>query len=410
MVTQHQREKLDEIHSYLEDGYRRIVLQGSAGVGKTYLVNTLLDELGRTGAYVTAPTHKALSVLQGKIDNNEDGDIQFKTIHSALSLKMDITPQGKKVFVQKINRRYPPFRGCKVLIIDEASMLDSKLIGHLKDYDFPIVFIGDNKQINPVNEESSPIFNMNYPTIELTEIIRQGRGNPIIDLSRDLKRIWEYKPDFIEQEDNRLGFLYTTERQKIINKLAEVNGTDELKYLAWTNNEVDIMNQSVRHAIYGDNPALVEVGETLVFNRGYSTTDKDYFNNEELLVASVDIGEKSYSIDLMTKFKFKVYLVNEGIPVIHEESIGYFKQSLRVVKAMAINKTIEWIDYYKFMETFADFKYNHALTVHKSQGSTYKDVIMNVKDISRNRKKEEKQRLFYTGITRASNLLILYNV
>ena len=44
------------------------------------------------------------------------------------------------------------------------------------------------------------------------------------------------------------------------------------------------------------------------------------------------------------------------------------------------------------------------------QGSTYKKVILNVGDLNRNFNQIEKQRLFYTAITRASELLILYNV
>jgi len=64
----------------------------------------------------------------------------------------------------------------------------------------------------------------------------------------------------------------------------------------------------------------------------------------------------------------------------------------------------------KFLASFASFKYNHALTVHKSQGSTYKTTVLNIRDISFNQNEKEKQRLFYTGITRASDLLILYNV
>ena len=63
-----------------------------------------------------------------------------------------------------------------------------------------------------------------------------------------------------------------------------------------------------------------------------------------------------------------------------------------------------------FISLFATFKYNHALTVHKSQGSTYKQAIINIKNIEMNPNKKEKKRLLYTAITRASDLVILYNV
>lgn len=43
------------------------------------------------------------------------------------------------------------------------------------------------------------------------------------------------------------------------------------------------------------------------------------------------------------------------------------------------------------------------------QGSTYKQAIVNVKNINLNKNKTEKERLFYTAVTRAAQLLILYN-
>ena len=73
-------------------------------------------------------------------------------------------------------------------------------------------------------------------------------------------------------------------------------------------------------------------------------------------------------------------------------------------------KMLDFENRNNFLSTFASFKYNHALTIHKSQGSTYKTTVLNVRDINFNQKEKEKQRLFYTGVTRASDLLILYNV
>ena len=44
------------------------------------------------------------------------------------------------------------------------------------------------------------------------------------------------------------------------------------------------------------------------------------------------------------------------------------------------------------------------------QGSTYKEAIVNVGNLNMNKDANEKQRLFYTAVTRASDLLILANV
>ena len=103
MLTIHQEEKLGELlYLILNQGKKRVVLQGSAGVGKTYLVQELLRRLRNQGArglfYVTAPTNKALAVLKKKV--MEETFIVFKTVHSALSLTRQINFEtGEETFV-----------------------------------------------------------------------------------------------------------------------------------------------------------------------------------------------------------------------------------------------------------------------------------------------------------------------
>ena len=46
----------------------------------------------------------------------------------------------------------------------------------------------------------------------------------------------------------------------------------------------------------------------------------------------------------------------------------------------------------------------------RMQGSTYKQAIINCKDINCCQDVTERKRLFYTGVTRASDLLIIYNI
>jgi len=42
------------------------------------------------------------------------------------------------------------------------------------------------------------------------------------------------------------------------------------------------------------------------------------------------------------------------------------------------------------------------------QGSTYKETIINLKDVDRNFNRKEKTRLLYTAITRASDKVNFY--
>lgn len=406
-LTIHQELVMNQIIDALQQGHRRIVLQGSAGVGKTYLVNEFIKRLDRNVSFLTAPTNKALAVLRDK--TNRSRNISFSTLHSALKLKRKFNAKtGELEFVQEYNPKYPPFKKCKVLIVDEASMIDNVLLGYLEDYSFPIIFIGDSKQLNPVSLDDSPVFNQHWLTFELTEIIRQGEGNPIIDLSRDISRIWGGKEDIRESSPGSYkGYTYTQDRDKIIERLSEAGGSDELKYLAWKNDEVDSMNLSVRKNIYGQSPKMIEEGEVIVFNTPYG---EDYYTNQELHVDSVEVYTDKFPVLGDTTVELKVYRINEEILVVHEDSIKTYRDAAKKLKAETKKGVYSWPTYYKFVEQFADFKYNHAITIHKSQGSTYKDVILNVGDINKNYNSKEKQRLLYTGITRASDLLILYKV
>lgn len=334
----------------------------------------------------------------------------------------------------------------------------------------------DNKQIQPVGEADSPVFlgkpylfktpeeavefQMNlpkdskwtlspdnikeeylcfvgYPEVELTEIVRQKDGSPIIDLSRNLSLI--STKEAVKNESG--GYIYSNEYDRVLSTLAHVNGTDELKYLAYTNAEVDKVNRDVRKAVYGPEPAKIEKDETLVFNAPF----KEYYTNEELKVEKLLVREKVFKFltvkgkygqdDVYEEANLKYYSINfknssqekflsldswnskenseeveDNIIVIHEDSEADLKKIFSYLKAKANAREIDWTDYFEFIESFADLKYNHAITIHKSQGSSFKQTILNYKNIKLCQDDAERQRLLYTGVTRASELLILYNV
>ena len=57
---------------------------------------------------------------------------------------------------------------------------------------------------------------------------------------------------------------------------------------------------------------------------------------------------------------------------------------------------------------YLDVDYGYALTVHKSQGSTYDDVYIEYNNLLANKKDTEKYKLLYTAITRCANKLHIY--
>lgn len=455
-LTAHQEQKMADFIQLCIEGHKRIVLKGSAGVGKTFMTQEIIKVLKSTlykygAVYITAPTHKALRVLMTKIEPKPY--IIFQTIHSALQIERYIDKEtGTEHFRQKkINEKYPPFKGAQVVMVDESSMLNRELMGYIDKYpNLLFIYIGDDKQLNPVGEEYSPVFLgreidfdfrgmpvgwEEYPTVELTEVVRQGAGNPIIELSRNLDLLINLGNSTRVNkllEDN-LGYAFDNNQDYIVDKLAEVNGTDDLKYTAWTNPVCDFVNGKVRERLYGERPMKVEVGESIVFNAPF----KDYTTNQELKILTVEIrdieiivpneatryaysegipilqrrfdeqGVEIRTYDLAT---VKVYWVNEELPILHETEQVRFGKMLQEIIIKCQKKLIPWHIKYIFAEQFVDFTYNHAITIHKSQGSTFQKSIVNVKNVLLNSKRPlEMQRLLYTGVTRAAKTLILFN-
>lgn len=482
-LTPHQQEVLDKAITILKSN-DRLLIKGSAGVGKTFLLNELIEQLYykeviSRGSMVlcSAPTNKAVKVIMDKI--HSDKTVEFATTHSALRLKRKINyKDGSITFEPEKNIKYPPLEGVRVLIIDEASMLSTDLLMIVeetaKKQKCKVIFVGDDKQLNPVKENISPVFlgkpnlftdkesamkfirqfndnrhtlrnvdkkfyvHIPYHDVELIEIIRQGDDNPIINLSRNLDKIKTREPNYtVGQDEYPKGYLYSYEQDLIIDRLAQANGTDEMKYLAYTNREVDNINKLVRDRIYNGSPKKIELGETLIFNTPYR---EQYFTNEEIRVNKLEIvvipfkygnnkrGKEVPDKNQIPRWKevnLKVYSINpyiekttpfstgkvkHNILVVHEESQKQYDLIVKELQDKARNGEIGWVDYYEFIETFADLKYNHAITVHKSQGSTFKTTIINVKDININKNITEHKRLLYTAVTRASDLVVLYNV
>ena len=423
-LTENQSRILRESLKILKTS-NKLVITGKAGTGKTTLVKFLIEELKSIPFYkykysvCSAPTNKAVKVLRDKIGMDFDRN-RFCTIHSALRLKRDIDPaSGVVSFKPDPYNDNIPLDKVGFLIIDEASMVNKEILSYIERHtkNIKVIFVGDEGQLSPVGEPFSPVFHADYPILELTEIIRQAEDNPIIELSRNLHYLKSKVPNRVQVG----GYIFSNNFDSVVSTLAAVNGSDELKYLAWTNQDIDYVNKKVRESIYGT-PAKIEIGESLIFNTPY----KDFFTNDEVKVEELSIEEKNFtaykkinphcSVDnfnasqyLENTRKLKYYVVNKTINILHESSEGMFTDMKKDMRKRCIEKLINWRDFYEFVEQFADIKYNHAISIHKSQGSTYNQVIINIKNCMLNKDIDEREKLLYTAITRAKELVVLYN-
>jgi exodeoxyribonuclease-5 len=76
-------------------------------------------------------------------------------------------------------------------------------------------------------------------------------------------------------------------------------------------------------------------------------------------------------------------------------------------KAQECRRSGSWREFYAMQEFFIDLRPGHAMTVHKSQGSTYDEVFVDYRNILKNRNVREADRMLYVAVTRARHSVII---
>lgn len=411
-----QQKQLNTLRGLIQQRERHILLEGAAGTGKTHLLCALIASLLQDGyspreIQVAAPTNKAVAVIQGKL-NRHGIPIRGATLHSLLGIRGEVDEvRGSLVFRPNPHAELNWLREARILLVDEASMIGSELLGFLERIvgsTIPILFLGDPRQLNPVGESFSPVFRSGFSHVELTGIVRQAKGNPIIKVSHNIPTLEAYTKQCKPIE---LGDTVTTTKDvhQVVELLAKANGDDTYKYLGWTNAQIDWMNIQVRRRLYGGYPNKLEVGETIALDAPYG----DYYTNETITIDRLATTIKIYSLPKLGDVKLNVYLAMprgrvKPLTIVTREDEEKLRRIMGALKEKCARGLVKWKEYYSFAEKFTRFKYNHAITVHKSQGSTYGTAIVDVRDILRNPDGKERQRLLYTAVTRPSDRLIVY--
>ncbi|MGG5810963.1 ATP-dependent DNA helicase [Falsiroseomonas sp. CW058] len=411
----------------------RHLLTGYAGSGKTTLIMSLLKEAceQRKSVVLTAPTHKAVSVLARKA--GEAGiDVECRTIQSLLGLRPKIEEE-RQVFVR--DRHAPPV-DFDVIIIDECSMLGADLMAHIRRYASRafVLFVGDPAQLPPVGETESQSFSTRSRS-HLETIVRQSADNPVLDAAHEIRRTQGGPIDWSWCRPRKappLGVYLPGGRldawlRKAFTSPEFDEKPDSFRYLAWTNSRVAEINARVRRWRYGDRiPTPFMPGERALFRAPVMLDDVVLFNNnEEATVHSIGADMFRYGLDPSYRSEGWVAAIpswrislrrdgHEGMFDVHlPRDAEALRGSLDRIAAEAAEGDKErWKDLHRLKSSMADMQSVYALTVHKSQGSTMRNVFVDVPDIRRRASDNplECQQMLYVAATRPTDALVLAGV
>lgn len=416
------------VSSILESDTRYLTLVGAGGTGKTHCVMEAVQQLLNAGLSVvlTAPTNKAVKQLQkaAKAYGLPMDEVEFMTIHSALGLAL-LPNEDRKYAVRSGRGVMEDF---DVVVIDEASMmprraLTQELIPDCEQHDTKVLFMGDDLQLPPVKEPVSMVFTDEFPQFRLEKNMRQADGQ-LLTLNGMLRQaMLDDKPFPAPELDGEqvvhipaAGFL-----SGILEAFDIDTNLEEQRVLAWTNRRVDNINSAIRHKIYGEGCAPFIAGEQVVTGGPLKNAEGEIIlgTDEECIVHHVD--EESYVTDEETGESYHtIMLVLHPIyadvkqviaQVLREDEKERYHERLEFLARQAKNSKghakLWWKRFWSLKELFSDIRYCYCITVHRSQGSTYDRVFVDVKDILRNKLRSERQRLIYVGFSRPRHQLLI---
>lgn len=406
------------------------LITGFAGSGKTTLVQVIAAALSGQRVALTAPTHKAVAVLARKLKAAGIEEIETGTIHSLLSLKAK--PDGDRMLFERSDWAEPIT--ADVVFIDECSMISRGLMTHIMTHlqGRAIVFVGDSAQLPPVGEVESESFQTPSRS-HLHTVVRQSAENPVLAAALALRETqggpvtWDwcqptragnlgvFRPGDKAQEWVRHAFCSDAFKQD----------PDNHRYLAYTNARVHTVNARIRAWIYGDNiPTPFMPGERALFRAPLMCGDDFLANtNEEVTVLSIEPKETSrqirwsqdrfYSTEKIPSWRMS--LLNDKGAIFEADlvrDVRMFDAFLNRIKNEARERRSLWKDFHEIKSSLAHLQSIYAITIHTSQGSTFRNVFLDIGDIRPHTRRNalEAQQLLYVGATRPSHALTLVGV
>ena len=347
-----------------------LIISGGPGTGKTTIIKSIVsmyeDFYSKDDIVLLAPTGRASKRIM------EATNYPASTIHRFLKWNKDTN----KFQVNEYNKS-----DCKIVIVDEVSMLDtilfSSLLKGLK-FDTILIMVGDANQlpsVSPGNILKDLIESEVFSVVELNTLYRQKKGSNIIELAHDVN-LGEVNYNLFNKSDDLFFYKASSIDIKenltiIINKLKT---SDYLSYqimapMYKTLNGINNLNKCMQELL---NPKESNKNEMIINDCLYREGDK------------------------------VLQLMNMPDDNIYNGDIGIIIEINNILKEITIDFDSNIVTFNS--SNFQNFTLGYVISIHKSQGSEFNTVVI---PILNEYGRMLYKKLIYTGITRAKNKLIL---
>jgi exodeoxyribonuclease V alpha subunit len=349
------------------------VITGCPGTGKTTITKSILQIFSAVTDKIllAAPTGRAAKRM------SEAADREAKTIHRLL--EFDPAKGGFK-------RSEENLLDCDLIILDEASMIDTLLMHHLLKAipkHATLILVGDVNQLPSVgagNVLKDIINSRAFAVVELNEIFRQALQSSIIV---NAHRIVSGQYPKIDNEDGTdFYFINEDDQEKVLSKIILM----------------------VRERIpkkFGFDP-INDIQVLTPMNRGIVGTSK---LNEALQDALNPNGANSEIIRGGRRYRAGdkiMQIKNNYDKNVFNGDIGVITNIDSENQAVTVNIDGNDVDYeYTDLD---ELVLAYAVSIHKSQGSEYPAVVI---PLVMSHYIMLQRNLVYTGITRGKKLVIV---
>ena len=366
---------------------RVMVITGGPGTGKTTTVRALIAMFDRLGMTVklAAPTGRAakrMTELSGE---------EAQTIHRML--EAGYAPESQNLVFKRDESN--PLK-CDVMIVDECSMIDIALMKALLSAlppDCRLILVGDADQLPPVgpgNVFMDILRSHVIPVVRLTEIFRQTAESRIIRYAHainagDHPNLAENKGDFF--------FMRRTNQEQARDLVVQLCAERLPKNMGIQSDEIQVLTPTRKGAagVYSLNSAL----QAALNPPAEGKAEKPFGNY------IFRVGDRVMQI----RNNYDIIWVSADHSV---SGTGAYNGDIGYIRAIDAANELLTVDFdgkltlYSF-DMLSELEHAWAMTVHKSQGSEYRAVILCLTGAP---PQLVYRSLLYTAVTRARELLI----